>query len=187
MGWELGNAALAAALDRPISVIHAHGQIYTFNLEGRFPDLWLYCSPDPGHYETLQVPKDLVLSLRTKAGGCTKSASSVLGGCTVTSVQSASPGRSLGGHTCGSVGGQFAKRKLPSCKTDDFSAEPSRQKFSKVSGNDVARIADVDNVHPEFSWSCGICGLELFDSSFTKLGKRRAWKRRKEAECQPEG
>ena len=103
---NLELAALAATLDRPISVIHEQGQIYSFNLEGRYGDLFVYYSPTIGHYEALQVPRDMIISLRTKAlagrtkggrraGGKSASVSSVLGGCTAASEDLGS----LGGLT----------------------------------------------------------------------------------------
>ena len=122
VGAWAGNleiAALASTLDRPIFVIHQTGQIYGFNTEGSQRDLWLYYSKSSGHYESLQVPAEVALSLRTKAllakpeggrqdnrgggkssslGGQTRKAPS-LGGCTRISKGS------LGGKTVSSNSG----------------------------------------------------------------------------------
>ena len=70
VGAWAGNleiAALASTLDRPIYIIHETGQIYGFNQEGSQKDLWIWYSRAQGHYESLQVPPEIALTLRTKA------------------------------------------------------------------------------------------------------------------------
>ena len=60
-------AALATTLDRPILLIHEHGQIYIFNPKGSKPDLYLYYQ-SCGHCESLQVPKENCLDTSHQSG-----------------------------------------------------------------------------------------------------------------------
>lgn len=98
VGAWAGNltiAALASTLDRPITVLHEHGQVYQFNAEGSKKDLFLFYQTC-GHYECLKTTPEAALALRAKSspGGGGKKAGP-------RSISQASQG-SLGGHTVAS-------------------------------------------------------------------------------------
>ena len=109
---NLEIAALAATLDRPITVVHEKGQIFHFNPEDNRKNLFLYYSPTAGHYECLKVPNEVQLSLRTKAlPGQTKGGRK--------SCRGGMDSLSLGGHTRKttslkslSLGGRTAKTRI---------------------------------------------------------------------------
>lgn len=69
VGAWAGNleiAALASTLDRPITVLHEHGQVYQFNAEGSKKDLFLFYQTC-GHYECLKTTPEAALALRAKS------------------------------------------------------------------------------------------------------------------------
>ena len=69
VGAWAGNleiAALASTLDRPITVLHEHGQVYQFNAEGSKKDLFLFYQTC-GHYECLKTTPEATLALRAKS------------------------------------------------------------------------------------------------------------------------
>ncbi len=110
---NLEIAALAATLDRPITVVHEQGQIFHFNPEGSRKNLSLYYSASNGRYECFKVPNEAQLSLRTKAlPGQTKGGRKPCqGGMGMDSQSLGGPTRKSISQKSLSLGGQTEKTK----------------------------------------------------------------------------
>ena len=109
---NLEIAALAATLDRPITVVHEQG-IFHYNPEGSRKNLFLYYSAGNGRYECFKVPNEVQLSLRTKAlPGQTKGGrKSCQGGMAMDSQSLGGPTRKTISQKSLSLGGQTQKNK----------------------------------------------------------------------------
>lgn len=111
----------ASTLDRPITVLHEHGQVYQFNAEGSKKDLFLFYQTC-GHYECLKTTPEAALALRAKsspgktAGGRQNKGGGKKAG--PRSIFQASQG-SLGGHTVASRSNAALRCQGGGTKTSD--------------------------------------------------------------------
>lgn len=131
-GGNLELSALAATLDRPITVIHQYGQVYTFNQQSAKRDLFIYYGSN--HYESLSVPSELVLSIRAKALAGKPAGGRCGGKSTAKSSASNSAVSILGGLTASSVKSVCSRAKSISKKAASLSSLGGKTVVTEVSG-----------------------------------------------------
>ena len=193
-GGNLEVAALAATLDRPITVLHEQGQVYSYNPEGAKKDVFLYYTTHPGHYEALDVQAEAALRLRTKASPGKTAGGKRGGGRTNERVERKGARQnspeidsgtdeavsSLGGHTRASVlGGQTRNSR---CGTEEGGGIAETMPRTGLQ-TEVGSIEDVEDtaetefrVGPRvdaFTWYCHICESALRADTTAKLSRIR--------------
>ena len=191
MGGNLEVAALAATLDRPITVLHEQGQVYSYNPEGAKKDVSLYYTTQPGHYEALDVQAEAALRLRTKAspgkvmggkrgGGRTGERKGIGQTSTKTGDSPAEAAPSLGGHTRMSVlRGQTRNSKIEA-EEEEGIAETVPQSGPQIDAMRINELEDIAETIPRigpqvdvYTWYCHVCETALRAETTSKLSRLR--------------
>ena len=135
---HLAVAALAATLDRPVTILHKQGQVYRYNPDGSNREVYLYYGGH--HYECLDFDYEVCLALHTKAmpGKTTGGREAERGGGkrSPSSPAASVSARSLGGLTARSARGLSAKGKPIPFSPSKFLKRPRIQDGRTVNQHD---------------------------------------------------